>query len=445
MSYINICKNCGKEFEVKLKAQNDHTNDKKFKRCCSKECTSKLRSKQTTIRNKLREKKAPTIYINVCKNCGKEFKVTQKKQNDPNNKKHFKRCCSSECVSELRSHYIKENIKNGVFDHYHKRMKQDLLKKTEERVGMNLEEALNLYINHNMSMNEIERTHGFPKTKISEELQNRGIEKDNYYRQNQLKIDKAVEEYLNSKKTLTALEKEFGVTRLTLSKYLKSRGIKIRDPLKKYHYNENYFEQIDTEEKAYWLGFLAADGCINEQSTYKSLELTLAEVDRDHLEKFIKSIEGESAMIKSKKSILNDNIFYSNRVTVNCTKMANDLIDKGITPRKSFTLEFPHWLSKELLTPFMRGYFDGDGGVYQRKSAFTINVVGNKHFINDYAKVIQRELNIKIPRVYKKGSSDCIQIYYYGLNASRILAFFYENAEIYLSRKREKFITDKVR
>ena len=32
--------------------------------------------------------------------------------------------------------------------------------------------------------------------------------------------------------------------------------------MSKYVYNKDYFEKINTSEKAYWLGFLYADGCI---------------------------------------------------------------------------------------------------------------------------------------------------------------------------------------
>ena len=63
--------------------------------------------------------------------------------------------------------------------------------------------------------------------------------------------------------------------------------------MSKYTYNENYFKIIDSEEKAYWLGFLYADGCItrfyrNEKLKSMSLELTLQSNDIEHLKKFLK-------------------------------------------------------------------------------------------------------------------------------------------------------------
>ena len=52
-----------------------------------------------------------------------------------------------------------------------------------------------------------------------------------------------------------------------------------------YKYNENFFEKIDSPRKAYWLGFLYADGCILDQRKSKILEITLSKNDKNHLQK----------------------------------------------------------------------------------------------------------------------------------------------------------------
>ena len=54
--------------------------------------------------------------------------------------------------------------------------------------------------------------------------------------------------------------------------------------MSKYVYNKDYFEKINTSEKAYWLGFLYADGCITrfykgEVLKSMSLEITLKDAD----------------------------------------------------------------------------------------------------------------------------------------------------------------------
>lgn len=63
------------------------------------------------------------------------------------------------------------------------------------------------------------------------------------------------------------IEKEFGVTRTTVSKFLENKGIKTTkgNHYRKYFHQEDFFENIDTEEKAYWLGFMFADGYITNK------------------------------------------------------------------------------------------------------------------------------------------------------------------------------------
>ncbi|CAM4128036.1 MULTISPECIES: LAGLIDADG family homing endonuclease [Bacillus cereus group] len=441
MPYINVCYHCKREFEVQRKPQHEPKNDRKFVKYCSKECRSVVQSQNTTLRNRQREKRRPLAYVNVCLVCKREFEVFDKRKNNPENKSHFKKCCSDKCVSKMRSDTAKKNAEKGIFENNGNFQKERWLQIAEERAGMTINEAVDLYVVNRMSINEIAEKYGFSRSRMSMELDNRGIEKDNHYREIQNRIDLAVAEYVNNPNiTITELEDKYKVTRLTISKHLKKNKIDIRDPLQKYQYNGDYFEFIDTEEKAYWLGFLGADGCINESSTYKSVELGLKAEDKEHIEKFVAAIGGEPDMIKERTTRFDSKYFLSNRVTVSCTKMANDLIEKGVTPRKSFTLQFPTFLSSNLLGPYMRGYFDGDGNVNLRKNAITISIVGNDMFIKGYINKLNEILGIQLPKIYKKQKSECRTVYYYGQNARRILDFFYGDATVFLTRKKKKYV-----
>ena len=75
--------------------------------------------------------------------------------------------------------------------------------------------------------------------------------------------EKIVEDYLNNK-SLRQIEQDYDVSRATVSKYLEKHGIKNQkgNHYRKYFHDFNYFEIIDSEEKAYWLGFMFADGYI---------------------------------------------------------------------------------------------------------------------------------------------------------------------------------------
>ena len=99
-----------------------------------------------------------------------------------------------------------------------------------------------------------------------------------------------------------------------------------------YKYDKNFFEIIDTEEKAYWLGFIAADGNIREDLHKMRIELNIR--DKKHLEKFRSAIHGNMPI---KEWIRHKN--HSCYIEVNSVKLCKDLLQYGVTPNKSLTLE----------------------------------------------------------------------------------------------------------
>lgn len=91
-------------------------------------------------------------------------------------------------------------------------------------------------------------------------------------------------------KTYIAIAKELGVGKKSVSHWIRKAGHKtdpknVRNtkPLRTYSLDENVFEVVDTEEKAYWLGFLYADGYVSDAKN--DIEIGLAEKDAAHLEK----------------------------------------------------------------------------------------------------------------------------------------------------------------
>jgi hypothetical protein len=96
-----------------------------------------------------------------------------------------------------------------------------------------------------------------------------------------------IEEYFStpeSERSLTQLHKKYGIKRQTIAKHLKQRGFEVINYQNRLRCNEHIFDCIDTEEKAYWLGFLYADG--NISSNGHRLEIALSIKDLEHLSKF---------------------------------------------------------------------------------------------------------------------------------------------------------------
>lgn len=118
--------------------------------------------------------------------------------------------------------------------------------------------------------------------------------------------------------------------------------------------NNSYFKTW-TKEMSYILGFIAADGCLLEgKRNGKSLEISLAKKDEQHLKKISMLMGYNKKLVFLEKT----NAF---RFSIGSREIFNDLVNIGITPRKSLTLKWPSSIPKDYVKDFIRGYFDGDG------------------------------------------------------------------------------------
>ena len=227
--------------------------------------------------------------------------------------------------------------------------------------------------------------------------------------------------------------------------------------MSKYIYNESYFKEIQNEKQAYWLGFLYADGCItrfyrNEKLKSMSLELTLQSDDIQHLQYFKDDLE-TNVPIKHK---IISNKYNADKIVLNCTSMCRDLINLGCTPTKSLTLEFPteKIVPKNLLRHFIRGYFDGDGGVsYTEGDYFNSQrgkqylqhhyrcyFCGNKKFLDKLREVLINE-GIVVSELKEDKRSNAVNIYIYGNeNIEKFKKYLYEGSQRNLLRKYNKFL-----
>lgn len=200
-------------------------------------------------------------------------------------------------------------------------------------------------------------------------------------------------------------------------------------------FDKNMFKKIDSEEKAYWLGFLEADGCIHSGAGDYRIELGLAEKDFHHLEKY-RSFIGKNNKI-SHRDGTNSYRFNFRDKTVHA-----DLINLGCTPRKSLTLCFPtkEQVSNKFLFPFLRGYFDGDGSFWY-ENRFGLNILSSKNFLEGLKKRYDNFSDLSLyPINYDR--PDRGQRIQTG-NRQKVNQFLndiYSNANIYLDRKYQKYL-----
>lgn len=161
--------------------------------------------------------------------------------------------------------------------------------------------------------------------------------------------------------SLSKLSKEFHTSIPTLSRNLKKLGIEIINHQNETKFNEHVFDEINSEEKAYWLGFIFADGYISSNS-YR-FELSLKGSDAEHLYKFNTFMQHNKDNISLGEIQQNGKTYVRCRWNVSNKHLWNSLNVLGCTPNKSLTLKFPSEtaLAAELIPNFIRGYFDGDG------------------------------------------------------------------------------------
>ena len=178
-------------------------------------------------------------------------------------------------------------------------------------------------------------------------------------------------------KTLSALGREFGVSYSTIRNLLKRKGIKTEGNKHNFPRDEFYFSNIDSKEKAYWLGFLYADGCVHSNSN----EISITLKDRDHLEKFRKAIKSNNKIGESidKRFSSMPKIYH---FSIKDKQLKSDLIKWGCVPNKSLSLTKIPNIPRDFVSHFIRGYFDGDGSLHWLNGTknFRISFVGTAPF-----------------------------------------------------------------
>ncbi|WP_046180958.1 LAGLIDADG family homing endonuclease [Domibacillus tundrae] len=209
-----------------------------------------------------------------------------------------------------------------------------------------------------------------------------------------------------------------------------------------YIYAVECFREIDTEEKAYWLGFIYADGCISiGKNLTARLTIGIQPRDNNHLEKLCNFLKLPSTLIKYRTHTLyvkGEKIKYpSVYIEIGSPLLCKELILKGVYPNKSLTLAPPtsEILPFHLKKHFLRGYFDGDGGINTSDS--TISITGTLDFIDwtsdHLVSIFGKEVKTKY---YQKNINKNTFTYRIrSANARKVLNYLYKESSIYLDRK----------
>ena len=251
------------------------------------------------------------------------------------------------------------------------------------------------------------------------------------------KVEPAISLY-NQGYSVSKLVKELKVGQRQLLKYLRSNGINVINKQNICKFDQNIFDNIDTEEKAYWLGFLFADGSIS--SSDYNIELSLQEKDKNHLEKYVKFLKHTNKnIIKYHRNKLGN----SWRVTVTNKHLWNRLNELGCVPKKSCILKFPNDLNGFEI-PFIRGYFDGDGCISYVKNKIHVSpkcsMISTKEFLLEVQRILKNN-NIKsVIHKDKRWKNNTFVLELSQKESMLFIKLLYNNSTVYLNRKYNRYL-----
>lgn len=232
-----------------------------------------------------------------------------------------------------------------------------------------------------------------------------------------------------------------GLCRATVRKILRKNQIVIRtqkETSKKYDVDEDYFTEINTQNKAYILGFFYADGNVGLNNNV--VQIALQARDKHILDEMNKQFGGNRPLVFDERSKKYNNHQDIYMLTLKNNKIHDDLIRYGVKPQKTHSITYPEFLSDDLHRHFLRGVMDGDGcihGTEKSRKIRAVDICGTQMFCEKAKEVIENSLGIHCSLIStNKACPNTKKLVISGIHqATKFLNWIYEDAEMYLIRK----------
>jgi len=253
--------------------------------------------------------------------------------------------------------------------------------------------------------------------------------------------------YLSKPMTLSDVGHHFDLSNPTIGKILKDCPKYAKAKIFNPELNESYFNVIDTEAKAYFIGLLISDGNVfkenNGSNRQASISITL-DLNDDYI---LTAFKNE---LQTNTQISNDGRGCGT-IAVRSDKMAEDLIQYGIVPRKSFITFLPKNIQNDLMPHLIRGIFDGDGSIQAKLNPSTnkylhaFSFCGSHQLMEDIANYCYTTLKLsQLPKVYDYKDRTLSEIKIQNIADMIIFGeWIYNKATIYLSRKYNTYLQFK--
>ena len=247
--------------------------------------------------------------------------------------------------------------------------------------------------------------------------------------------------YLSQPMTMKQVEDKYELSHPTITKILKDVPKYTKAKLNNPNMKEHFFQEINEEAKAYFLGLLISDGNVFKDNTGRqaSISITLDLKDEYMLAKFKEVLQANTSVGHDGRGC--------GQIAVRSNIMAEDLAKYGVVPRKSYNTYLP-LISKEMMPHLIRGIFDGDGSIMAKPNPsndghnrflHSISFCGTHQLMEDISNYILENLGIKTAVYdYKDRNLSELKIQ----NISNIAKFgywIYRNSTIFLNRKKDIF------
>lgn len=258
---------------------------------------------------------------------------------------------------------------------------------------------------------------------------------------NEVKL-KIINTYTSKIMTISECAKQLGLSNPTVIKVLNEFNIKRYSKNKIYSplLNEDYFEQIDDEHKAYWLGFLITDGNIFIPTNNKQKEKTVSISQKNNrsyiLEQFKKDVGSSTVITQDGRG--------TGTLFIRSTKMANDLSQYGIESNKTLSTYLPS-INNCLESHLIRGILDGDGSITSLmlksgKHKHAISFCGTHILMENIVNCISSNIEVSKPKVYDYSDKHLSEVKWQSIaDCEAIGKWLYKDATVYLKDKKEKF------
>lgn len=227
-----------------------------------------------------------------------------------------------------------------------------------------------------------------------------------------------------------------GCSHVNIGKRLKKAGVIFKRDYSKSRHNrvgrykidDTYFEKIDTEGKAYFLGLMYSDGSVWENQFYLKLK------DEDVIQQFKQELRTEAPIRRI------DTYQDAYILTISCKKLCVQLVDLGCVPNKTRVIQVPK-LRDDLYRHFIRGFFDGDGCLQLQDKIYHCRfdiTCASKAFLEQLRPLISKHAKTN-GYLGKETNFDVWHLNYSGHQVVTILDWLYNNSHFYLKRKFVKY------